>query len=42
MAQQLHYLQLYTGIIRKHKKHYGAAKKTKVIVTYRLINPLEQ
>ena len=39
MVQQLHHLQVYTGVTRKHGKHYDAAKEPKVVVTYRLINP---
>ena len=42
MVQQLHHLRVYTGIIKKHEKHYGAVKEPKVVVTYRLTNPLEQ
>ena len=42
MDQQLHHLQVDTGIIKKHENHYGAIKEPKVAVTYRLNIPLEQ
>ena len=38
MVQQLHYLLIYTSIIRKHEKHYGADKEPEVVFTNRIIN----
>ena len=42
MVQQLHQLQVFISTTKKHEKYNGAAKEPKVVVTYRLINPLEQ
>ena len=42
MVQQCDHFQVYTGVKRKHEEHYGAAKEPKVVVIYRLINPLKQ